>query len=54
MRKLRTNTIALFALFFTVEIPSPAYARSNDEIIRGQVVRVVDGDALPVVVDTSR
>jgi len=54
MQKLRTNIIALFALFFIVGIPAPACARSNDEIIRGQVIRVVDGDALTVVVDTRQ
>ena len=54
MRKRRTNTIALFALFVVIATSSPAYARSNEKIIRGQVIGIIDGDALRVVVDSKQ
>ncbi len=43
----------MFKSVGSIVIPSPACARSNDEIIRGQMIRIVDGDALTVVVDAK-
>ena len=54
MRKLRINTIVLFALFVVIATSSPAYARSNEKIIRGQVIGIVEGDALTVIVDSQQ
>ena len=48
MRTLRANTIALFVLL-VIATPSSAYARLNQGIFHGQVIEIVDGDALTVV-----
>ncbi len=54
MRKLRINTIVLFALFVVIATSSFAYARSNEKIIRGQVIGIVEGDALTVAVESRQ
>lgn len=54
MRTLRTNTIVLFVLFVVIAISSPAYARFNEGIIRGQVIGIVDGHAITVVIDDKQ
>jgi endonuclease YncB( thermonuclease family) len=54
MRKRRTNTIALFALFAVIAISSPAYAQSEEKIVRGQVIGIVEGDTLTVAVDSKQ
>jgi endonuclease YncB( thermonuclease family) len=51
--QMRSITVAL-ALIIAITLPHSAAAELADEIIRAQVVQIVDGDSLTIVIDGER